>query len=137
MEPTDQEQKLYENVSDYLQKDLLFALPAGQRHLMTLILRKLLASSSFAIAGTLNSLIKKLNQVIKDNERVSVDDEISKEYEMFEEQQEEWTEDEEEQDEKLSEADIETIREEILELGKYRDLAESIKHNDRRSSDFG
>lgn len=42
--PTDDEIKLYEDVSNYLRKDKLYALPPSQRHLMTLILRKLLAS---------------------------------------------------------------------------------------------
>ncbi len=130
-EPSDDEQKLYEDVSDYLQRELLYALPAGQRHLMTLILRKLLASSSFAIAGTLNSLIKKLNQVIKGNERKSLDDEIAEDYELFEEQEEEWSEDEVTEDETLTEADIDSIRLEIQELENYRDLAESIKHNSK------
>lgn len=128
-EPSDDEQKLYEEVSDYLQRELLYALPAGQRHLMTLILRKLLASSSFAIAGTLNSLIKKLNQVIKDHEIINVTEDISEDYEMFEEQSEEWDEEEIAEDEKLNETDFESIRQEIIELEKFRDLAESIKHN--------
>ncbi len=128
-EPSDDEQKLYEDVSDYLQRELLYALPAGQRHLMTLILRKLLASSSFAIAGTLNSLIKKLNQVIKDNEFLNVPEDISEDYELFEEQSEEWDEEENTEDKKLSELDFESIRKEIVELEKYRDLAESIKNN--------
>ncbi len=128
-EPSDDEQKLYEDVSDYLQRELLYALPAGQRHLMTLILRKLLASSSFAIAGTLNSLIRKLNQVIKDNEIINVSTDISEDYELFEEQSEEWDEEENVDDKKLTELDFESIRQEILELEKYRDLAESIKHN--------
>lgn len=130
-EPSDDEQKLYEDVSDYLQRDLLYALPAGQRHLMTLILRKLLASSSFAIAGTLNSLIKKLNQVIKGNERKSLDDEIAEDYELFEEQEEEWNDDDVVEEDTLTEVDIASIRLEIQELEKYRDLAESIKHNSK------
>ncbi len=128
-EPTKDEQKLYENVSDYLQRELLYALPAGQRHLMTLILRKLLASSSFAIAGTLNSLINKLKLVIKEQERVSVTEDISEDYELFEEQAEEWEEGEMAEDEKLTPADFDSIRKEIAELEKYQHLAESIKHN--------
>lgn len=128
-EPSDDEQKLYEDVSDYLQRELLFALPASQRHLMTLILRKLLASSSFAIAGTLNSLIKKLNHVIKDQEIINVAEDIAADYELFEEQAEEWEEEESASDKKLSEENYEAIRQEIIELEKYRDLAESIKRN--------
>lgn len=58
--PTADEETLYNNISDYLQTDKLYALPAGQRTLITMVLRKLLASSSFAIAGTLDSLIARL-----------------------------------------------------------------------------
>ena len=54
--PTPEEQRLYDLVSDYLQQPTLYALPASQRQLMTLILRKLLASSTYAISGTLEGL---------------------------------------------------------------------------------
>ena len=40
----------------------LNALPAGQRQLMTLVLRKLLASSTYAIAGTLEGLANQLEE---------------------------------------------------------------------------
>ncbi|MBX0332964.1 DEAD/DEAH box helicase [Pontibacter sp. HSC-14F20] len=128
-EPTPQEHKLYEEVSRYLQRDLIYALPASQRHLMTLILRKLLASSSYAIAGTLNGLIKKLNQAIVDHQRLSMADEITEDYELFEEQDEEWNEDDEQEESQLTEEDIKAIKLEIQELERYRDLAESIKQN--------
>ena len=36
--PTDDEQRLYDLVSAYLQRDVLFALPASQRTLLTLVL---------------------------------------------------------------------------------------------------
>ena len=52
--PTEEEIKLYNGMSEYLQRPRLYALPASQRQLITLILRKLLASSSFAIASTLD-----------------------------------------------------------------------------------
>lgn len=58
--PTAEEQKLYDQVSAYLQRDTLHALPAGQRKLMTLVLRKLLASSTHAIADTLRGLAERL-----------------------------------------------------------------------------
>lgn len=61
--PTAAEEELYNAVSDYLQTDKLYALPDGQRTLITMVLRKLLASSSFAIAGTLESLIARLNDI--------------------------------------------------------------------------
>lgn len=64
--PSADEEKLYNFISDYLQTDKLYALPEGQRTLITMVLRKLLASSSFAISGTLNSLIERLNNLLSD-----------------------------------------------------------------------
>ena len=58
--PTPDEQRLYDLLSDYLQRETHYALPASQRQLVTLILRKLLASSSFAISGTLEAMIGRL-----------------------------------------------------------------------------
>lgn len=62
---TPEEQRLYDLVSDYLQKPNLYALPTGQRKLMTLILRKLLASSTYAISGTLDSLARSLSDIAR------------------------------------------------------------------------
>ena len=54
--PTEDEHKLYEAVSAFLLRPNSYAIPHRQRHLTELILRKLLASSSLAIAGTLETL---------------------------------------------------------------------------------
>ncbi len=61
--PTDDEQKLYEAVSEYLMRDNTYAFPKRQRHLTTLILRKLLASSSHAVANTLETMKNRLTQI--------------------------------------------------------------------------
>ena len=58
--PTDNEQRLYEAISTFLQKPDTYALPNQQRHLTTLIVRKLLASSSQAVAGTLETMHNRL-----------------------------------------------------------------------------
>lgn len=68
--PSPDEQRLYDLVSDYLQQPTLYALPASQRQLMTLILRKLLASSTFAISDTLAGLARKLELAIHEAEEV-------------------------------------------------------------------
>ena len=60
--PSDDELRLYELVSAYLQRENLVVLPASQRTLMTLVRRKLLALSTFAIAGTLRKLVGRLEQ---------------------------------------------------------------------------
>ena len=140
--PTDQEQLLYENVTEYLQRERLYALPNSQRHLMTLILRKLLASSSFAISGTLERLINRLNNVINQNkeniqnvENLKID--LDSEYELFDELVDEY--DTVESDEKaieeqedveiLSKEQIDGIKDELVDLEKYFKLANSIEQN--------
>ena len=61
--PSDDEHALYEAVSAFLQRSDSYALPQRQRHLTALILRKLLASSSLAIAGTLDTLRNRLEAI--------------------------------------------------------------------------
>ena len=51
--PSSEEQALSALVADYLRRPNLNALPAGQRQLISLVLWKLLASSTHAIAGAL------------------------------------------------------------------------------------
>ena len=58
--PTVEEHALYEEVSGFLQREDSYALPRRQRHLTALILRKLLASSSQAIAATLDKMRARL-----------------------------------------------------------------------------
>ncbi|PJJ75003.1 helicase-like protein [Thermoflavifilum aggregans] len=59
-EPTEQEQKLYEAISSFLQRTDTYALPKKQRHLTALIVRKLLASSPLAVAATLETMRDRL-----------------------------------------------------------------------------
>ena len=58
--PTENEQNLYEAISSFLQRSDTYALPQRQRHLTTLVVRKLLASSSQAVAGTLEVMRDRL-----------------------------------------------------------------------------
>ena len=67
--PSREEQRLYDLVSSYLQQPTLYALPASQRSLMTLILRKLLASSTYAISDTLSGLAFKLEAAAAKQQR--------------------------------------------------------------------
>jgi superfamily II DNA or RNA helicase len=61
--PSDPEHKLYEAVSAYLQREDNYALPVGQRHLLVLLVRKVLASSPQAVAGTLEIMLKRLRRL--------------------------------------------------------------------------
>lgn len=61
--PTDDEQQLYESVSEFLLREHTIAVPHRQRELTALILRKLLASSSHAIAKTLETMKQRLERL--------------------------------------------------------------------------
>lgn len=126
--PSAEEQNLYDQVSTYLQRDKLHALPAGQRQLMTLILRKLLASSSFAIAGTLNALAQRLrdNPLIKEEE---IEETFEADFEGFDELVDDWRETEDAVTAERAEAAKADILKELEELTEYGKLAESIKDN--------
>jgi ERCC4-related helicase len=131
--PTEEEQRLYDLVSNYLQAENLYALPAGQRKLMTLILRRLLASSTFAISSTLEGLGKKLENIISQNTSVDTEEIIAENFETFDELKDEWSEDDEEEKEEDSYTadDIENIKTEIKALKEFETLAKSIHRNSK------
>lgn len=132
-DPSDNEDALYDLVSDYLQRDNLQALPPSQRKLMTLVLRKLLASSSFAIAGALTSMANRMKARLKaDDERsatllLPLGEELSEDYEGLEDTAEEW--DEEEEAEALTIEDRQAIQAEIADLEEFSRLAKGIDQN--------
>ena len=133
--PTTEEQELYNLVTAYLYKPHLYALPNSQRQLMTLILRKLLASSTYAIYDTFCSLIRRLENRLKQ----SLVAEYGEVYEDFEVNEDEWLDDEEEEYEEtieLSPEDVEGIQDEIEELTRFKELAGRIKKNSKAEQLF-
>ncbi|MBC8503272.1 MAG: DEAD/DEAH box helicase family protein, partial [Chloroflexi bacterium] len=64
--PSDDEHKLYVAVTDYLHRDGNYAMPPQHKHLTSLIVRKLLASSSRAVAGTFETMRDRL-KILKEN----------------------------------------------------------------------
>jgi ERCC4-related helicase len=137
-EPNDDEWELYNFVSDYLTRDDILAVETKQRALMILIYRKILASSSFAIAGTLKSLILQLERKLK---LVRARQEQAQIEQIPEDVREDidsaYVEEMEEEEERL-EDEVDTEREditdealiaEISELEKYYDLAIRISKN--------
>jgi ERCC4-related helicase len=132
--PSAEEQKLYDLVSDYLQRPNLFALPSGQRQLMTLILRKLLASSTYAISGTLEALSSKLEAIPQAQEPVELTpDEVAADYEAVDETEEEWSNDEEATAEtkQYSVEELHQLGEEAKTLRGFEALARSIIKNSK------
>lgn len=132
--PSDREQGLYEAVSAFLQRSDSFAIPASQRTLTTLIIRKLLASSTQAVAGTLETIKNRLEAIrsglpVAENllEELVDEDELADDI---------LDEGEEEQDESLPVAEIipadeaamnrQKLDEEIAELDRAIEWARSI-----------
>lgn len=130
--PTEEEQRLYDLVSNYLQGENLYALPASQRKLMTLILRKLLASSTYAISYTLEALANKLEGIIAAETPVDPETNIQVNFETYDELQDEWDDDEEpKDDDHYTPEDIENIKAEIKALKEFETLAKSIRRNSK------
>lgn len=65
---TPEESRLYDLVNEFLKRDYLYSIPTPNRGLIILVIRKLLASSSFAVIETfevLKNRLKKLSQGTK------------------------------------------------------------------------
>lgn len=137
--PSEKEQLLYDKMSNYLLRDDAYGLPAGQRTLLLLLIRKLMASSSFAVCDTVQAIINRLKHLVGEDEleEVDVDESLQDLFDdTFGEETEEW---EDEDDEDLKE--IEKIRltpeqqtavyREISDLQEIYDLANSIKDNNK------
>lgn len=130
--PFPDETILYEQVSDYLRREHLYALPTSIRPLITLILRKLLASSSFAIQGTLEKLAKRLKAILELHSVPATDAlGMGDQFEGYDEYQDEWGNNDEStgSSEEFSQADLLAIEEERASLQLMVDLAQSIKDN--------
>lgn len=123
--PSDDEQRLYDLVTDYLRQPELQALPGGQRTLMTLVMRKLLASSTFAIAGALQSLINRLQGMLDASRQMPMTP-ILVDYSPYDSTDDEWDEPGEEV---LPKERREKIELEVRELEGYLNLATSITRN--------
>ena len=125
------ETDLYEKVSAYLQDPKTIALGQNGRHLVTLMLRKILGSSSFAVMQTLDKMIRRLEE-----KRVAGADTLD-DLDGFSEQAEEWREADagveadavEDDNEDTDEVDPAQLEAEIWQLKQYRNLAASISDN--------
>lgn len=128
-EPSPDEENLYNGISDYLQNEHLYALPESQRNLITMVLRKLLASSSFAISGTLDSLTARLECLLKGYEK---DLDLS-DFDLFSEYTEENDEnsptDNDNDPRAERKKDYIGIQKELALLRRYANLAKGITSN--------
>ncbi len=129
--PSIEEQELSSLVADYLRRPNLKALPQGQRQLISLVLWKLLASSSHAIAGALETMAKRLQgELDKSSDVLDLADALDEDYESLDliedERADEWNR----QDpipETPTPNERDAVAQEIAELQRFKQLATNIR----------
>ena len=127
--PSSEEQELSRLVADYLRRPNLKALPEGQRQLISLVLWKLLASSTHAIAGALETMAKRLQGVLDEAPVVpDLAEELDEDYESLIDTADEW-EDQEPGTKAASRTERDAIAQEIEELRHFKTLATNIRDN--------
>jgi len=126
------EQELYDRVSEFLQRDRIYALPENGRQLMAMIIRKLLASSSAAISKTLQSLIDKLESLLRSCDD-NLENDLSDDFETYGEYSEEYEGGDESDEEPLNNDNKRLDRQEVLReqgfLHGLKALAENIRRD--------
>lgn len=121
--------ELYVMINNYLKKEILYALPNSHRTLITSVIRKLLASSSMAVADTFKVLKGRLEILKETTRKESADESIDFFLGFFDDDEIE-TDDETKQDELYTREKVnEFIQHEIDEVTAIINKAESIKKN--------
>ena len=133
---TNEEFSLYEEISNFLRRSDIYSVPAAQRKLTTMIIRKILASSTYALIFTLTHIKERLERMLKNEkeerfdieELVDGDEDLN--YDEYEDESVESVEDEEEifdQDE----IDIKKLKAEIETISGFIEKAKSIKSDSK------
>lgn len=139
--PSPAELELYDKVNDYLQRDEVYAFSNSQRHLIALIVRKRLGSSTYAVSSTLDRIADRLAAEVDEGIRrdrrggVIVSDFV--EDELTDEELESLQEDASATEfgpgagQKLDGETVEAMCAEVDELRRYAELARSITINQK------
>ena len=123
--PSQDEQALHQRVAEYLRRPASHALPASQRQLISLVLWKLLASSSHAIAGALNTMAQRLEDQLQASPSPELTEALDEDYEALDETEEEWSAPEA----PPSPAQLASVADEIAELRAFQHQAVTISDN--------
>ncbi|WP_455518272.1 SNF2-related protein [Neisseria cinerea] len=123
----DDEYALYIAVSDFLAKGKSYALPKRQRHLTGLVLRKLLASSTPALSGTLDVIRQRLDTMQKTAHRPS-----ESLFAALGEDLEDWEAfDDDENDGDAEPIDFKLLAAEIAEMDGFIKHARALTHDSK------
>jgi adenine-specific DNA-methyltransferase len=131
--PYEDEDFLYASVSGWLQSKNLYAFKKGSRALVTLVLRKVLASSSFALAGSMDRILARLEAKRSQMSKADVIiHDFSDDLETLDDDLDDDPEDSESDSDSDSDDDLEDqpdIDEEIDTVRSFRDMARAITRN--------
>jgi len=122
-EPSEPEQELYEALSEYLRDPTTIAYGGRNNPLVLLQVRKILGSSTFAVARYLDSLVERLRQ------KKTADIDMLRKIDEFEFDLEELDEGEIEEEFEAEYIDPEMLASELALVEAMRDLAHSITEN--------
>lgn len=126
---SNEEQALYEAISTFLQAEDTYAVPARQKQLTSLIIRKLLASSTWAVLQTLETIKERLEKIREglatvDSELENMVDED--ELAILEESLDELDQDDEEIPVSTVNVDMNKLQAEIELLDSFINMAKKI-----------
>ncbi|MEG9500075.1 SNF2-related protein [Mannheimia indoligenes] len=117
--PNDDEQQLYEAISEFIRKENSIALPKRQRHLIGLILRKLLASSPYAIADTLQIILDRLLAIQNNLPQKDLFAQLDDIESDFTQEFDEWENDDEEIESTFDQENITLLNQEIGQIQTF------------------
>lgn len=135
---TDEEYELYEEVSEFLRREDIYSVPPGQRKLTTMIIRKILASSIFALISTLTNICQRLERMLQKEQMERFDAD-----EMFEDEESDFISDIEEEEESMEEPtlwdkddviNIPKLKAEIALLHSFIDKAKQIRNESKANA---
>lgn len=145
---SDEELEIYNDIRELISnnEEYEYLIPKKQRHLLLLILCKLMGSSVYSIVYTLETMLKRLEKIKETGKYVGVDDIASNELEFDElEDAIEGTEDEDPKSiniEKLN-SEIEKVKsiiskaKNIKDESKYSTLKDALEYSFKRLGDLG
>jgi hypothetical protein len=120
--PSDKELKLYNGMNDYLLRDDTYGIPLKYKPLLTLLLRKIMASSSYALGFTIGNIISRLeNENYEDSDSFAID--ISSDYDRLDDENRYLDLNNKE------ELDSSDLSQEIKELKELQSIAFSIEED--------
>ncbi len=134
--PGEEEQSFYDGFTEWLSRKDLFSVPASQRALLTLVLHKLLASSTFAVQNALDRIEQRLTDLAAQVQERQVSTDLSAEWEIgdvlgdldgVDAESEEW--DEEDGDPEAEVVDQEALARELSEIREFKRRVRAISTN--------